>query len=100
MGLVARVVWILVVRDVLFSNEWLQAQSADDDNTPDFVELITQISNFVSNDRIKSYNDGVDSVLEQARAWMTNHGIAYDDDQDIGDLLDEIRDHIGEAVRY
>ncbi len=85
--------------NVLFSTEWLRAQDSDD-NAPDFVELVSQISDFVSNDRIKSYNDGVDSVLELVHAWMTAHGIAYDDDQDIGDLLDEIRDHFGQGWRY
>lgn len=63
------------------------------DNEPDdFVDLIGHLTNFVQNERVKSYNEAVDMMLQSAREWLRLNGAAPQGDN-MPDLLDEIAEH-------
>ena len=82
--------------------EWIKPelqrqQSVDSEDTTmaDFVHIISDLSNFVQNERTASYNEGVDMILENARTWMATRGIDADAGEHIGicDLLNRIEEY-------
>jgi hypothetical protein len=56
----------------------------------DFVGVVGAITNFVENERIKAYNEAVDMMLDNTRAWMIENGITPIPDAAMPTLLDQI----------
>jgi hypothetical protein len=52
----------------------------------DFVDLIGGLTNYIQNERVRSYNEGVDMVLHSAREWLRLRGYSHDADN-MPDLL-------------
>jgi hypothetical protein len=61
-----------------------------DIETDDFVGIVGAITNFVQNERIKAYNEAVDMMLDNTRAWMIENGITPIPDAAMPTLLDQI----------
>jgi hypothetical protein len=61
----------------------------------DFVEIGASLLNWIQNERVSSYNEGVDMILSNARTWMAAHNITAPTGEHIGicDLLNAISDH-------
>jgi hypothetical protein len=58
--------------------------------TDDFVGIVGALVNFVQNERVAAYNDGVDMTLANIKDWMTGHGYKATMNT-VPDLLDELR---------
>jgi len=54
----------------------------------DFVDIMLQLTNFVQNERVASYNEGVDSMLASVRGWIREHRLDPSGDN-IPDMLDD-----------
>jgi hypothetical protein len=61
----------------------------------DFVGIVGQLTNFIENERTGAYNEGVDMILGNAKAWMREEGISPKSDN-IPSLLDEIKAYFQE----
>lgn len=59
----------------------------------DFVEIVAGLTGFIERERLDSYNEGVDMILDSIREWMRNRGISASGDN-APDLLDEIAAHL------
>jgi hypothetical protein len=64
----------------------------------DFLDLISQVTSYVQNERNASYNEGVDETLRAVRGWMLLEGVRITDQpprphEGIPDLLNEIKEH-------
>lgn len=59
----------------------------------DLVDILGRLTNFIQNERVRAYNEGVDMMLNNVREWMRLNGCAPKGDN-LPDLLDEIAAHI------
>jgi hypothetical protein len=63
----------------------------------DFVSILGSLTNFVENERVRAYNDGVDMMLGQTKKWMQMSGMLPRGDN-LTDLLVEIEAQV--AARH
>lgn len=56
----------------------------------DFVNIIGSLTNFVQNERVAAYNEAVDDMLNNVRAWLREHGR-----EPKGKYLPELLDEVG-----
>lgn len=67
----------------------------------DFLDLISQITNYIQNERVSSFNEGADEATKSVRDWMVLEGVRMftcpgSEHESIPDLLNEIKDHFAE----
>lgn len=57
--------------------------------TEDFVGIVSDLTSYIQNERVRSYNEGVDMMLGSAREWMRlkNYRTSADN---LPDILDEL----------
>jgi hypothetical protein len=58
----------------------------------DFVGLIGGLTNYIQNQRVASYNEGVDDMLRSVRGWMAMHEIDHNE-RALPEMLDTIAHH-------
>ena len=63
----------------------------------DFVDIIARLTAFVQNERIASYNEAVDMMLDNVRGWMRLEGMTPKGNE-LSELLDEISAHLSGVV--
>jgi len=64
----------------------------------DFIDVVNSLTNFVQNDRISSYNEGLDDAIDGICGWMLLEGIwqenrAVGPNEGITELLNQIKEH-------
>lgn len=55
----------------------------------DFMEVVTTLTTYVQNERVRAYNEGVDDMIGSIKKWMELHSMSPIG-TDVPGLLDSI----------
>jgi hypothetical protein len=56
------------------------------DTDSDFVDVISGLTQYVQNERVRAYNEGVDTTIGAVKQWMIDRHYRVDGDR-ISDIL-------------